>query len=240
LSSPAATIFRPVAICSSDSTPGTTTKPCSRKVARIAAVIKFMEVSAASTASAPQLVVGNPFVCWGSRRQDGGMSELKRPVVLVTGVGRRVGIGAGIAERLAATGWDVAFTYLSRYDDRMPWGQDTAARDEITEVLEKHGARVFTVEGDFEDTAAPAEVFRATNEALGPVQALVMSHCESVDSGILDTTIESFDRHFAVNARAGWLLIKAFAEQYAAPYGDGRIVALTSDHTVHNLPYGAS
>jgi 3-oxoacyl-[acyl-carrier protein] reductase len=168
------------------------------------------------------------------------MSELRRPVALVTGVGRRVGIGAGLAERLAATGWDIAFTYLGRYDDRMPWGRDTAARDEITELLAKDGARVFSVEADFEDTAAPAEVFHATGEALGPVQALVMSHCESVDSGILDTSLESFDRHFAVNARASWLLIKEFAGQYVAPYGSGRIVALTSDHTVGNLPYGAS
>ncbi|WP_020390361.1 SDR family oxidoreductase [Kribbella catacumbae] len=163
-----------------------------------------------------------------------------RPVAVVTGVGRRAGIGAGLAEQLAATGWDVAFTYFSGYDDRMPWGQDTSARDEITAVLAGHGARVFSVEADFEDVAAPAEVFRATGEALGPAQALVISHCESVDSGILDTTIESFDRHFAVNARATWLLIKAFAEQYKAPYGDGRIVALTSDHTAGNLPYGAS
>ncbi|GAA1654597.1 SDR family oxidoreductase [Kribbella alba] len=168
------------------------------------------------------------------------MSELARPVALVTGVGRRVGIGAGIAERLAATGWDVAFTYLSRYDDRMPWGPDPAARAEITELLAKHGARVFSVEADFEDTDAPAEVFRATGEAVGPVQALVMSHCESVNSGILDTSLESFDRHFAVNTRASWLLIKEFAGQYVAPYGTGRIIALTSDHTVDNLPYGAS
>jgi 3-oxoacyl-[acyl-carrier protein] reductase len=172
--------------------------------------------------------------------EDGGMSETKRPVALVTGVGRRVGIGAGLAERLAATGWDVAFTYYSGYDERMPWGQDKAARDEITAVLAGHGAHVFSVQGDFEDPAVPAEVLAATNAALGPVQALVMAHCESVDSGILDTTIESFDRHFAVNARAVWLLIKAFAEQYSAPYGDGRIIALTSDHTVGNLPYGAS
>jgi 3-oxoacyl-[acyl-carrier protein] reductase len=168
------------------------------------------------------------------------MSELQRPVALVTGVGRRAGIGAGLAERLGATGWDVAFTYYSGYDERMPWGQDTAARDEITAALTGYGAQVFSVEGNFEDTAVPAEVLRATNEALGPVQALVMAHCESVNSGILDTTIESFDRHFAVNARAVWLLIKAFAEQYSAPYGDGRIIALTSDHTAGNLPYGAS
>ncbi|TDO49777.1 3-oxoacyl-[acyl-carrier protein] reductase [Kribbella sp. VKM Ac-2527] len=168
------------------------------------------------------------------------MSSAKRPVALVTGVGRRVGIGAGLAERLAASGWDVAFTYFAGYDDRMPWGRDTAARDEITELLEKHGARVAAVDADFEDTAAPATLFRAVNEALGPVQALVMAHCESVDSGILDTSIESFDRHFAVNARATWLLIKEFAGQYDAPYGDGRIIALTSDHTVGNLPYGAS
>lgn len=44
-------------------------------------------------------------------------------------------------------------------------------------------------------------------DALGPVTAIVMAHCESVDSSILDTTVESFDRHVAVNARAVWLLI---------------------------------
>jgi len=71
----------------------------------------------------------------------------------------------------------------------------------------------------------------------------VMSHCESADSSILTTTVESWDRHFQVNARAAWLLIKAFAEHLPAePTTEvrGRIVALTSDHTAHNLPYGAS
>lgn len=75
---------------------------------------------------------------------------------------------------------------------------------------------------------------------LGGIAALVMSHCESVATGLLDTTVESFDRHFAVNARATWLLIREFARRFEGSFGDGRIVALTSDHTAGNLPYGAS
>ena len=76
------------------------------------------------------------------------------------------------------------------------------------------------------------------------LRGLVLSHCESVDSSILDTTVESWERHFAVNARASWLLIKAFAErlpeQRDVSQVTGRIIALTSDHAAHNLPYGAS
>lgn len=67
-----------------------------------------------------------------------------------------------------------------------------------------------------------------------------MSHAESVDSGLLDTTIESFDRHFAVNARATWLLIREYGRRFQGAPGTGRIISLTSDHTVGNLPYGAS
>ena len=61
-----------------------------------------------------------------------------------------------------------------------------------------------------------------------------------MDSGFLDTTVESFDRHFAVNARATWLLIREYGRRFRGTPGAGRIIALTSDHTVGNLPYGAS
>ncbi|NYF81363.1 NAD(P)-dependent dehydrogenase (short-subunit alcohol dehydrogenase family) [Granulicella arctica] len=59
-----------------------------------------------------------------------------------------------------------------------------------------------------------------------------------MNSSILDTSLESFERHFAVNVRASWQLIREFALQ--VPSAGGRIVALTSDDTVNNLPYGAS
>ncbi|MDX3694366.1 SDR family oxidoreductase [Streptomyces europaeiscabiei] len=169
-----------------------------------------------------------------------GTPSAPRLLALVTGVGRTAGIGAGIARRLASSGWDIAFTHWAPYDDRMPWGRESGATEAISRSLAEHGASVTAVEADLADPDTPVRVFDEVVERLGGVTALVMCHCESVDSGLLDTTVESFDRHFAVNARATWLLIREFGRRFAAERGSGRIVSLTSDHTVGNLPYGAS
>ncbi|GAB4098668.1 SDR family oxidoreductase [Sinomonas halotolerans] len=165
---------------------------------------------------------------------------MTRPLALVTGVGRLVGIGAGIARELARQGWDLALSYHSAYDARMASGVRPHDAGQLAEELRGRGAEVRLFDADLTDPDAPAALL-ADAGADRRVQALIMSHAESVDSSILDTGVESFDRHFAVNARASWLLVRAFAEQFPREWaGCGRILALTSDHTVHNLPYGAS
>ena len=132
------------------------------------------------------------------------------PLALITGAARANSIAAGIAPRLAADGWDVATSDLEHAD----FPCDLAAPD------------------------GPEALIEAVDRDRGAITALVLSHAHDVESGILDTTAAGFDAHVAVNARASLLLIAAFARQ--VPADGGVIVALTSDHTTGNLPYGAS
>lgn len=164
----------------------------------------------------------------------------QRPIVLVTGASRTIGIGAAIALTLAQAGWDVATTFWRPYDDAMPWGSDPEEVTALRADLERLGARTTAIEADLSQVEAAARVFDAVERELGAVTALVMSHCYSVDSDILTTSVASFDLHFAVNARATWLLVREFGRRFRGAPGAGRIIAITSDHTAYNLPYGAS
>ena len=157
---------------------------------------------------------------------------------LVTGVGRLAGIGAGIARGLAEDGWDLALSYWHPYDDRLALGRSEDDLDVLTAQIRDLGRTVALVPADLEDVPSAAGLVDRAAAELGPLTGLVLSHAESVDSGVLDTTVESFDRHYAVNVRASWLLVRSFAEQL----GDdgGRVVALTSDAVARNLPYGAT
>lgn len=164
---------------------------------------------------------------------------MARRSALITGAGRANSIAHATALALADDGWDVAFTTWTAYESRVPLGSDPEqGATALDAELRRRGVRSLRIEADLADPATPDRVLVEASAALGPVSALILSHSESVDSSIADTTVESFDRHFAVNVRAAWLLIRAFAAQ--VPAAGGRIVALTSDDVVHNLPYGAS
>jgi 3-oxoacyl-[acyl-carrier protein] reductase len=156
----------------------------------------------------------------------------------MTGAGKQVGIAAGIAARLADDGWDLCLSYSRAYDAYRP---DRAAEEEpdrIAAELRTRGARVALFDADLGDPAVPERLMADAVGTFGPLRGMVLSHAMSIDSGILDTTAEAFDRHLAVNARANLQLTAAFARQ-VGPDG-GSIVALTSDAIVENVPYGAS
>ncbi len=132
------------------------------------------------------------------------------PLALVTGAARANSIAAGIVPRLEADGWHVVTSDLDSGDYPC----------------------------DLSSPTAPTALIEHVSSERGPIHAMVLSHAHGIESGILDTTAESFDRHVAVNARATLLMIAAFARQVDET--GGAIVAFTSDHTTGNLPYGAS
>ncbi len=164
----------------------------------------------------------------------------QRPVALVTGSSRAIGIGASIAAALAESGWDVAITFWRPYDAAMPWGSNPEEIDSLQVKLKSFGTNTTAIEADLSLIESPSRIFDAVEHDLGAISALVMSHCHSVETDIMTTSVESFDLHFAVNARATWLLVKEFGRRFRSEPGTGRIIAITSDHTAGNLPYGAS
>ncbi|MGH3300724.1 MAG: SDR family oxidoreductase [Streptosporangiaceae bacterium] len=152
----------------------------------------------------------------------------------MTGVGRRRSIGAGLALGLADDGWDLVLNFWAPYDDRVSYARGEHDTEDVATECRRRGSTVQVVPADLAAVDVPARLVGAA-AAAGGLRGLVMSHCESVDSSVLDTTVDSWDRHFAVNARTAWLLIKAFAEHLPAETTTevtARIVALTSDHAV--------
>lgn len=163
-----------------------------------------------------------------------------RPIALVTGVGREAGLGAAIGRQLAVDGWDLATTFWSELD-RRTYGdgvQDEPAR--VARQLEKLGAKTLTIEADLGDPLRVPSLFDEIEKSLGAVAALVVNHTHCVSSALLETRMDEFDRHLAVNVRGVLALIQEFARRYRPEAGPGRIVTLTSDHTAGNVSYGVS
>jgi 3-oxoacyl-[acyl-carrier protein] reductase len=163
---------------------------------------------------------------------------MNKPWVLITGASRKIGIAAACARALARDGWNIVLSYWQKYDETMSWGSESQDVLELKKELEVLGSKVVLQPADLEETSSAGEIFNALPDI--SLQAMVLSHCFSVDSDILSTSIEAFDRHFHINVRASWLLIREFVKQFSAEPGSGRIIAMTSDHVAWNMPYGAS
>jgi 3-oxoacyl-[acyl-carrier protein] reductase len=147
-------------------------------------------------------------------------------VAVVTGVGRRAGIGFAIARRLLDDGYRVV---------AHAWpAAEAAVRDEL-------GGDVVWVEEDFADPDAPQRVIDAAVGAFGAVDVLVANHARDSGFSLHEVTAEELDLTFAVNARADVLLVKAFAAQGRR---DGRVVLFTSGQHLgpmtDELPYAIS
>ena len=160
--------------------------------------------------------------------------DLKDRVALVTGVGRRAGIGAAIARELARAGANVFVSFLRRYDEAQSWGGDAAMPEALLQELRSH-AEADGCELDLSDPTAPAALFAAARRRFGRVDILVNNAAHWEAGGIERVDASQLDRHFAVNARAAVLLCAEFARHKAAG-SPGRIVNITSGQGLGPMP----
>jgi 3-oxoacyl-[acyl-carrier protein] reductase len=170
-------------------------------------------------------------------------SPLSGRVALVTGVSRRAGIGAAIAERLLRDGAAVLACGWPAHDAEMPWGADGGGEAALLAALGDAGRKLAYRVADFEDPVAPRRLVEAAISRFGRIDVVVANHARSSVQSLLELTVEELDRCWAVNARASVLLARALAE-LREPAPGGRLVLFTSGQHIGpmagELPYAIS
>lgn len=135
-------------------------------------------------------------------------------VALVTGGSR--GMGAAIAQRLAAEGAAVALTYNS--------GAEPAAA--VVAGIEAAGGRAHAIRADNGDPAAVEAAVAEAVERFGRLDILVANAGIFRVAPLETLTVEDFDETFAVNLRAVFVAARAAAPHMAE---GGRIVSVGSN-----------
>ena len=122
-------------------------------------------------------------------------------VALVTGGAR--GIGFGIADRLAAEGFDVVVADI----------QEPAAAEQALCELRKHGNKVLYCRCDISDAASRAGMLSEVKSSLGALNVLVNNAgvAPAVRADILEATEESYQRVMKINLQGPYFLTQAVA-----------------------------
>jgi 3-oxoacyl-[acyl-carrier protein] reductase len=139
--------------------------------------------------------------------------ETNPKVAIVTGASR--GIGAAIAERLAADGFTVVVNYAGR----------AAEAEAVAAKIEAAGDRAITAQADISDPAAVAKMFDAAQAAFGGVDVLVNNAGVMKLATIADSDDALFDSQIAVNLKGVFNTLREAGRRLRE---GGRIINLSS------------
>jgi len=150
------------------------------------------------------------------------MNRLKAKVAVVTGASK--GIGAAIAEHLAAEGAGVVVNYSS---------SKAGADAVVKRIMEKDG-RAVAVQADVSKPDDIRRLFAETKKVFGKLDILVNNAGLYEFAPLAEITPDHFHKHFNLNV-LGLLLVTQEAVKHVGPTG-GSIINLSSVATSINIP----
>ena len=148
------------------------------------------------------------------------MTKPQSPVAIVTGAGR--GIGAAVANRLAADGFGVGLADL-----------DESTCQAGAEAIRADGGRAIGVGVDVSDSAQVDAAVRRVADELGPPTALVNNAGVIRDNMLFRMSDDDWDAVLNVHLRGAFLMSRA-TQSYMTEQGWGRIVNLSSTGALGN------
>ena len=163
------------------------------------------------------------------------MARLDGKVALITGAGGMKGIGRACALELAALGADVAISDFKRAPQDLP-PQEVKAQwrsiDSVAEEVAKLGRRCFKVWCDLTDSAQIRNMVREVDAHYGCIDILVNNARaiigrDRVPVTELDEAV--WQRFFAINTTAPFLVTKFAAQVMIRNAKGGRIINMASD-----------
>ena len=164
------------------------------------------------------------------------MSEVSNTrAALVTGASR--GIGAAIAEKFAADGWDLTISARGR----------EALENKAAELRERGAGRVEVVPADMTDADAITALGTAHADAFGRCDALIINAGMGSKGAVAKMPVKRFDRLYEVNVRAPYILLQSVLPTLRATaetVGAAKVIAVASITGVYPEPelsaYGAT
>jgi NAD(P)-dependent dehydrogenase (short-subunit alcohol dehydrogenase family) len=138
--------------------------------------------------------------------------KLEGKKVMITGAAYR--LGSVMALAAARAGADILLHH----------GHSDLKAEETAQLIKKEGREVRILKADLSD---PIQVTRLIDEAnqSGPIYALVNNAAIFPPGGMLETSLETWQKNFSVNLTAPFLLSQSFIRKHV-PGQSGRIINL--------------
>lgn len=141
------------------------------------------------------------------------MNTKTQQVAIVTGASR--GIGAAIAERLAADDFTVIVNYSG----------NQALADELVRKIEQSGGRALSARADVSDAAAVAQLFDRAEQAFGGVDILVNNAGVIALAPVAEMSDADVDRLIDINLKGTFNTLREAAKRLC---DNGRIINFSS------------